>query len=202
MLNTGYIRKLRQNMLSYALKRREIIKQSGDALHQSKRAIFALQRDNVSEAAEKLTLAKKIFTDLEKTFHKEAALLDEGSYLAALEEYVEAALLHQFLTTGKIGEVKGMAVAVNVYIAGLCDLPGELYRYAIKAATKHEIEMVKKCARLSDDIIGELIEFDLTSYLRTKFDQAKQANHRLEQVVYETSLREINPKSEQRNSNS
>ena len=126
-------------------------------MNQSKRAIFALQRDNVSEAAEKLTLAKKIFTDLEKTFHKEAALLDEGSYLAALEEYVEAALLHQFLTTGKIGEVKGMAVAVNVYIAGLCDLPGELYRYAIKAATKHEIEMVKKCARLSDDIIGELI---------------------------------------------
>ena len=40
------------------------------------------------------------------------------------------------------------------------------------------------------DIIGELIEFNLTSYLRTKLDQAKQAVHKLEQVVYEVSIRE------------
>lgn len=189
MLNTAHIRKLRQNLLSYATKRREVIKQSGDALHQAKRAIFAMHRDNVSEAKGKLALAESIFTGLAKTYHKELSLMDEGSYVAALEEYVEAALMYQFISAGKIGEVKGVAVEPNVYIAGLCDLPGELYRYAIKAATNHDVGMVKKCAQLSDDIIAELIEFDLTSYLRTKFDQAKQANHRLEQVVYEVTLR-------------
>jgi len=51
------------------------------------------------------------------------------------------------------------------------------------------LEMVKKCSQLSNDIIGELIEFNLTSYLRTKFDQAKQANQKLEYVVYELSLK-------------
>ena len=180
-------------MLSYATKRRDVIKQSGDALHQAKRAIFALHRDNVAEAKEKLTAAENIFIDLGKTYRRESALLEEGSYLAALEEYIEARLMYQFITEGKIGEVKGVAVDSKVYIAGLCDLPGELYRYAIAAATKHDLKLVKTCAHLSDDIIGELIEFDLTSYLRTKFDQAKQANHRLEQVVYEVSLRETGP---------
>jgi predicted translin family RNA/ssDNA-binding protein len=44
---------------------------------------------------------------------------------------------------------------------------------------------------LASDIIGELIEFNLTSYLRNKFDQAKSAAQKLEQVVYEVSLREL-----------
>ena len=42
---------------------------------------------------------------------------------------------------------------------------------------------------MAQEIMGELIEFDLTSYLRTKFDQAKQAVRKLEEVVYEVSLR-------------
>src|SRR3989338_9135942 len=120
MLNTAYIRKLRQTIFSYATKRRDVIKQSGDALHQAKRAIFALHRDNVAEAKEKLTAAENIFIDLGKTYRRESALLEEGSYLAALEEYIEARLMYQFITEGKIGEVKGVAVDSKVYIAGLC----------------------------------------------------------------------------------
>jgi len=69
-------------------------------------------------------------------------------------------------------------------------VPGELYRYAIKSATVRDLKMTKKCAEMAREIIGELIEFNLTSYLRTKFDQAKQAVQKLEQVVYEVSIRE------------
>ena len=48
---------------------------------------------------------------------------------------------------------------------------------------------VKKCVEMGQEIIGELIEFNLTSYLRTKFDQAKRAAQKLEYVDYELSLR-------------
>mgnify|MGYP006427846915 FL=1 len=49
--------------------------------------------------------------------------------------------------------------------------------------------MVEQCTAMGNEIVGELIEFNFTKYLRTKFDQAKQAVHKLEIVQYELSLR-------------
>lgn len=188
MLDAGYVSRLKKRSLAYALIRRDVIKQSDDALHHAKRAIFALHRDDRKEAGEKLKAVEGIFAEIQKKYKGDARVYDEGAYKAAVEEYVEAMLLHQFLTTGKIGEIKGMKIDAELYIAGLCDVPGELYRYAIKAATARDSAMVKKCAEMGNEIVGELIEFNLTSYLRTKFDQAKSAVQKLEQVVYEVSL--------------
>ena len=190
MLNTKYLGQLRQNLHNYASKRVEVINQSNEALHHAKRVIFALHRDNVAEAKEKLNIAESMLSDLRKTHQKDSKMMHEGAFLAALEEYVEAKLFFDFVTVGKIGEVKNLTVDGEVYLAGLCDVPGELYRFAIKAATGRDIKTVKKCADMAQEIIGELIEFNLTSYLRTKLDQAKQAVHKLEQVVYEVSIRE------------
>lgn len=180
---------LRAAQLAYATKRREVIKQSGDAQHHAKRAIFALQRGDAKEAHERLDSARKIFTQLEKQYKKDPGLFSEGSYQAGLEEFVEADLFRQFIETRKIGAVKGLRVSNDIYIAGLCDVPGELQRYAIRAATHRDFALTEACAKATTEILHELVEFNLTSYLRTKFDQAKQAMHRLEQVMYETSLR-------------
>ena len=190
MLNTKYLGRLRKNLHTYASKRVEVIGKSNEALHHAKRVIFALHRDNVVEAKEKLIHAESMLSDLRKTYQKDNKMMHEGAFLAALEEYVEAKLFFDFVTVGKIGEIKNLVVDGEVYLAGLCDVPGELYRFAIKAATNRDIKTVKKCADMAQEIIGELIEFNLTSYLRTKLDQAKQAVHKLEQVVYEVSLRE------------
>lgn len=190
MLDQIYIGRLRQELTDYALKRRQIIKESGDALHHAKRAIFALHRGNQGEATAKLAEAKGMLHAIEQRHKKEPLLLHEGSYHAALEEYVEATLLHDFVAGKKMAKIMTPRIDGDIYLAGLCDVPGELYRLAIKAATARDMQLVKHCAEAADEIIGALIEFDLTSYLRTKFDQAKQANHKLEQVVYEVSLRE------------
>lgn len=189
MLNKKYLNKLRKELHAYALIRRDVIKQSDDALHIAKRAVFALQRDNVKEAEEKLRESEALLKALQKMSTKEPSILEEGAYLAAVEEYVEASLFHQFVTTGSIGEVTTIAVSGESYLAGLCDVPGELYRYAIAAATRHDTELVTRCNDAASDIIGELIEFNLTSYLRNKFDQAKGAAQKLEQVVYEVVMR-------------
>lgn len=180
---------LKASQLAYAGKRREVIKQSGDAQHHAKRAIFALQRGDAKEAGERLESARKIFTGLEKQYKKDPGLFSEGSYQAGLEEFVEAELFRQFIATKKIGAIKGLNISNDIYVAGLCDVPGELQRYAIKAATARDFKLAEDCAIAATLILNQLVEFNLTSYLRTKFDQAKQAMHRLEQVVYESSLR-------------
>ncbi|OGH81709.1 MAG: hypothetical protein A3F93_03095 [Candidatus Magasanikbacteria bacterium RIFCSPLOWO2_12_FULL_34_7] len=187
-MNKVFMGKIRKELHSYQLKRREIIRESGDALHYAKRAIFSMHRDDMNEAETKIKEAEAIFKKLNIKFKTDKKILYEGSYKAAVEEYVEASIFYQFITTGKISNIKSFAIDSDIYLAGLCDVPGELYRYAIKSATERNDEMVKKCSKMASDIIGELIEFDLTSYLRTKFDQAKQANQKLEHVVYEVSL--------------
>lgn len=188
-VNKTFMSKLRKELHSFQLKRREMIRESGDALHHAKRAIFSMHRDNMADAEQKIKECEAIFKRLRTKYKNDKKILGEGSYKAGVEEYVEALLFHQFLTTGKIGEIKAFAIDSDIYLAGLCDVPGELYRYAIKCATERNDEMVKKCSQMAGDIIGELIEFNLTSYLRTKFDQAKQANQKLEHVVYELSLK-------------
>ena len=45
MLNKKYFRKVREELLSYAEKRRDVIKVAGDAQHLAKKDIFELQRD-------------------------------------------------------------------------------------------------------------------------------------------------------------
>ncbi|NCO04870.1 MAG: hypothetical protein GW939_01835 [Candidatus Magasanikbacteria bacterium] len=186
-LQVTYLRGIKKELLDYAEKRRAVIKLADDALHISKRAIFAVHRDDMKEAKEKLAAAEALLKQIAKKYVK---LSEEGSVKAAQEEYVEATLFYQFLTTKKIGKIMGMTISSKVYIAGLCDVPGELYRYAIKAATARDRESVTACARMAQDIVGELTEFNLTSYLRNKFDQAKAAVQKIEHVVYELSLKD------------
>lgn len=189
-INKTLMGRMRKELHSYQLKRREMIRESGDALHHAKRAIFSIHRDNLKEAEKKIKECEVIFKKLHTKFKNDKKILNEGSYKAAVEEYVEASIFYQFVKTGKITEIKSFKIDSDVFLAGLCDVPGELYRYAIKSATKRDAKMVRKCADAAGDIVGELIEFNLTSYLRNKFDQAKQANQKIERVVYDISLRD------------
>jgi predicted translin family RNA/ssDNA-binding protein len=189
MLDKKYTQSVRADLLSYAQKRREVIKISGDAQQHSKKAIFALQRDDLAGAKERFDTALSLFSELSSKFKSDKRLFDEGAYRAALEEYVEAVLFGNFISGKIVGKIKGVEVNSDAFVSGLCDVPGELYRYAIKAATARNFELVKKCYAYAEEIIGELIDMDLTGYHRNKFDQAKQALHKLEQVVYEVSIR-------------
>ena len=191
MLSKPYIQKIKKEYLDYAQKRREVIKMSGDALHFAKRVIFAVHRHDQKEAQTKLEQAEQILKDLNKQFRNEKDLFDEGAYRAALEEYVEAKLFFEFVKTGKMNEIKTVPIESDVFLAGICDVPGELQRFAVNSATARNFKAVHECKLAAEEIIGELMEFDLTSYLRTKFDQAKQALHRLEQVEYEVTLKNL-----------
>lgn len=190
MVNKKYFQKIRQDLLSYAEKRREVIKTAGDAQHMAKKAIFSLQRDAVKEADESLSGALSLLTGLVKKYGKDSRLLDEGSFKASLEEYTEAKLFHQFLNGEELSEIKELPIHSDAFVSGLCDVPGEIVRYAIKSATERKFDLVRQCYAAAEGIINELVDMDLTGYNRQKFDQAKQALSKLQQIVYEVSLKE------------
>lgn len=190
ILDKKYFNAVRQELLSYAAKRRGVIKETGDAQHLAKKAIFARQRDNAAEAHDYLQKAEKIIMDLNAKHKKDAGIFEEGSYKAALEEFVEASIFNQYLQKKTIGKLAKIKVEPDIFIGGLCDVPGELLRYAIKSATEKKYDEVKKCHQTAEAIVGELVDMDLTGYNRQKFDQAKQALHKLEQVLYEVSIRQ------------
>lgn len=190
MLDKKYFDLVRQELLGYSAKRQEIIKESSQAQFLSKKAIFAMQRDDFGEAKNYLGQAEKIIVDLNIKHKKDASIFEEGSYKAGLEEFVEASIFNQYLQKKTIGKLSKIKVDTDIFVSGLCDVPGELLRYAIKSATEKKFDEVKRCRQAADEIIGELVDMNLTGYNRQKFDQAKQALHKLEQVLYEVSIRQ------------
>lgn len=190
MLDKKYFDETRRELLDYSAKRRGVIKEAGDAQHLAKKAIFALQRDDTAEANNFLQQAEKIILELNEKNKKDPGIFEEGSYKAALEEFAEASIFNQYLQKKSIGKIPKMKIEPDIFVSGLCDVPGELLRYAIKSATERNYEEVKRCRQSADEIIGELVDMNLTGYNRQKFDQAKQALHKLEQVLYEVSIRQ------------
>ncbi len=189
MLNKKYFRKVREELLSYAEKRRDVIKVAGDAQHLAKKAIFALQRDENKAGEEGLGKASEMLRGLVKKYQSEAGIFEVGAFKAALEEYIEARLFRDFVNGKSLDQIDELPVDSDAFVSGLCDVPGEIVRYAIKSAIERKFDEVKRCYDEAEKIIDELVDMDLTGYHRQKFDQAKQALNKLQQIVYEVSLK-------------
>lgn len=190
MLNQKLFKKIKEDFDFYKQERGKVINISNDALIKAKQAIFAFHRDDFKAGNALLFEIEKIFNDLEKKIKKEAELRYEGSYRAALEEYVEAKLFGSFLATGKIDEIKEVAVDYDSYLAGLCDMTGELTRKAVLKAIDKKFEDVEFLVAGIREVIAELLKFNLTSYLRTKYDQAKNNLRRAEEILYDVKMKE------------
>ena len=167
---------------------RQIISLSNAVLHDSKKAIFSLHRDDLSRAEKTVKEVEAILKNLENKFSL-VRLNMEGAYKAAVEEYAEAKMFFLIMTGKKVDKIKGAELDYESYLGGLSDLIGELVRLAIKRATAGEFKEVKKIHKIADDIMAELVEFDMRSYLRTKYDQAKGHLRKIEQINYEINLR-------------
>ena len=161
---------------------------SGDALRLSKRAIFAMHRDDLKDAKRLLVEAAAQFSACEAVIKKFRGLEEEGMYHAALEEYAEALLFLSYLETGKFGKLETRAMRPSVYLGGLSDATGELVRHAVRRATEGDRGEVERAYAVSSSVVAFLLDLDLTGNLRTKFDQAKKNLRTLEQMRYELSL--------------
>lgn len=171
--------------------RRAVIAASNEALSKSKRAIFALHRDDHKAASTLLSEAVKQFSVAEKTFKKFPELKEQGAYRAALEEYAEALLFKAYLESGVIADdLDARVMEPSIYLAGLSDMTGECVRYAVRQVTKGNTAVVEEVYLVVSMVIEFFLDMDLTGYLRTKFDQSKKNLNRLENMTYDLAIRQ------------
>jgi len=189
MLDKAYFSALKERQASHVAIRRELIARAATAQGEAKRAIFALHRDDAAGADILLTSAAAALSDIRGKIAGRPELADEGAYRAALEEYAEAALYRAWVKDGTVGPVAFEGVDHEIYLGGLSDLTGELQRRQVRLATDGKLDEVRKLKQAIEEIVVQLLEMDLTGYLRTKFDQAKNSLRRAEDVLYEVTLR-------------
>ncbi|MDD4271488.1 MAG: hypothetical protein PHF50_01645 [Patescibacteria group bacterium] len=188
MINKKFIQQLKKEFDAHGKERQQIIGLSNVVLHDAKKAIFSLHRGDLSGAGKTLEEIDGVLKNLQKKFSY-SRLGEEGAYRAAAEEYVEAKMFFLVMTGKTVDKIKGLEVDYESYLGGISDLLGELVRWAVKMATLGKYEEVKKIHKIADDVMAELVEFDMRSYLRTKYDQAKGHLRKIEQINYEINLR-------------
>ncbi len=188
MINDKFLKKLKDDYRANESERRQIISASNNILFEAKKNIFALQRNDFKAAETKMLDMEKALKNLEERFGFER-LHREGAYKAAAEEYLEGKTLYLAIKNKPIESVKGISLDYESYLGGICDMIGELVRYATNRAANGKFSEVAKIKKLAEDIMGQLIDFDMTGYLRTKYDQARGHLRKLEQMAYEIKLR-------------
>jgi len=188
MINKEFLEHLRKDYQANESQRRQIISASNNILFEAKKTIFALQRQDFKTAAAKLEENEKNLKNLAVRFGQER-LNREGAYKAGVEEYLEGKTFYTVIKNKKIEATPELQLDYEGYLGGICDLIGELVRYATNQAAAGKFAEVAKIKKGAEDIMSQLIDFDMTGYLRTKYDQARGHLRKLEQMAYEIKLR-------------
>jgi translin len=184
MVNFG---RLIKDIQAYDTEREKLIKQSRVVLKLSKQIIYAVHRDEISNAGKLITQIEKEKKLADKIARHNKKMGSEGSYKVAIQEYVEALLYYNFVKKGKLVD---LPVETEHYILGLADLPGELVRKAVYLAGKGQIEKVHKIRDVVDHIYGQLLKFDFRSNdVRRKVDGIKYDLRKLEDLVLDLKLK-------------
>lgn len=189
MIKKSFLKKIKSDLDQYQKERDRIINESRLILQNSKKAIFALHRNDEKQASQSLSAAEKMLKELNRTYNQGNRLKFEGSYKAAMEEYVEAKAFSQVLSGKSLDQLAIATIGPEEYINGLCDLTGELVRQAVLQATGGNFRLLPKYKMLVEEIVGFMLTLYLTGVSRQKFDDAKRNLKRLEQIIYEVKLR-------------
>ncbi|PIZ81694.1 MAG: hypothetical protein COY02_01070, partial [Parcubacteria group bacterium CG_4_10_14_0_2_um_filter_41_6] len=80
-------------------------------------------------------------------------------------------------------------VKADEQLGALSDLTGELVRAATLEATKGNFSSIKKYRNATEELFGVLLQMDLRGILRQKRDDARRNLKRLEDILYDVSLK-------------
>mmetsp|Transcript_24736 Transcript_24736/g.44679 ORF Transcript_24736/g.44679 Transcript_24736/m.44679 type:complete len:205 (+) Transcript_24736:266-880(+) len=141
--------------------------------------------------------------------------LRHGSFAGVLEEYVEGKLFYTWLygdnhetnagnssnqrAVGKILLMSEIPLKLSMedYFGGLCDLTGEIGRYAVSRGTVRDKESVKVCVDSSQSIYMTLKMLGkLPRNVSKKMTTLSKSVDKLDRVLYEQSLMEMTGRKE------
>lgn len=188
--------------------RENLIKTCRDGQKSAKNAIFALHRGNVKNADKLLVDCENCVLNDLLPIVKEEPTLRGGSFSNVLEEYVEGKLFYCWLhgnggeksdndddkPAGKIlmfDEIN-LPISVDEYLGGLCDLTGEIGRYAVARGTVRDKESVKVSLETSKQISMAIkMAGKLPGHINKKMNPLQQTVDKMERILYEQSLMEM-----------
>ena len=173
---------MRKELEDYDIKREHLIRDSRDIIRLSKQIIYSVHREELKQAE---SLAKKIRADVKKLPSDD---FSTGMKKVALQEFVEAVALLDFVSSNRIPSRKALNVDTEAYLCGICDLSGELLRLAVNKAIKKQDKEVLEIRGFVEEIYGEFLQLDLRNgELRKKSDQIKWNMQKLEDIAYSIS---------------
>lgn len=210
ILPTNEMESLRERMMQRDELREQLIKKCRDGQKAAKQAIYALHREDFNGASKLISQCENcILNDLRPIVTKEPQLR-YGSFSNVLEEYAEAKLYQGWLVgcvnDGKTKEgnprkdspmgtvllptdFNTIALEPQDYIGGLCDLTGEIGRYAVKRATFRDLQNVKLCMETNMSILFALESLStFPGNLGKKLDPLRRTVEKQERMLYELSL--------------
>jgi predicted translin family RNA/ssDNA-binding protein len=182
--------------------REKLIKKCRDGQKAAKQAIFALHRGDRERAESLLGECEGCIRALIPTIEEEPPLRS-GSFANMLEEYVEAKLFLIWLeppspehegAAGKILSPVDFQVTTllpDEYLGGLCDLTGEIGRYAVQRGTQRDVDGVRLCLHSNQRILSAIQSLTVfPAGIGKKMDQLRRSVEKLERILYELSLSE------------
>lgn len=177
---------LKKDIETVDSKREALIAETREILKKSKGAIYSLQRGD-SKAAE------KALAELKPRIASLKPYSEDANYASVtkppIQEYVEAACFNGFVKTGKILPKKELGVSAENYIAGLCDLSGEIVRKAVNAAINDDARTVISAKTFIENLYYGLMQFDFRNGdLRRKFDGLKYDLKKMEDLLLSLKL--------------
>ena len=151
----------------------------------SKGVIYAVHRDDKKVD----TLAKQLITKI-RSLRTRGELQYLPIYKVAMQEYVEAIGFWEFIKNKKFPTQQELSTSAPDYLAGLCDLTGELMRKANNFVIKRQPEEAIMLKEVVDLIYGEFLALDIRDNdLRKKADQIKYNLRKLEDIAYHLARR-------------
>lgn len=211
-INDIELSQIQKRMEMRDLIREKLIKKARDGQKSAKNTIFALHANNLKRASDLTTQTLQNIHELRKFVEQEPSLRTGGSYTGVLEEYVEAKLFASWLESDgskimsyqefleilspsdeeKNGEesTQVQVLTPEEYLGGLCDLTGEIGRYAVKMGTSRNTEKVQNCLDTNSSILHAIqsLKCNLPSYLGKKIGPLKMSVDKLEHILYELTL--------------
>lgn len=189
--------KLRDRYTQEDKQREAVISETRRIIKMSKEIIYSLHRDDVDSAKGSISAinaaVKRLASEL-----KDSKYYFTGSFKVAVQEYVEALAYYHFVSQRKLlffDEIKDEYGVSDIdfehYLLGICDLSGELVRYALKSSIKENYSRVSDIHAFVTVIYEEMSKFDFrNSELRKKSDSIRWDLNKLEEMIFELKVRD------------
>jgi len=182
--------------------RETLIKKSRDGQKAAKQAIYALHRNDFSKAERLLRDCEDCINEKLLPLVREEPPLRKGCFANVLEEYAEAKLFYAWLrgndgsgTTETAGtlllpsDFSNVPLDLDEYIGGLCDLTGEIGRYAVRKGTVRDYRGVYRCLEANGAVFRAIQTLEKPPQrISKKMEPLRQSVSKIERMIYEISL--------------